>query len=271
MFADLSRHVTLTAVREEYMSNIVIRNVLGTGVFAIPQNQDQLEASKVAWESILATITGLTYNDAYSMVQNIPNTNEELMLYCGDFRFDNSVRPTPVPGTGSVEQLRSLVASALNSHPNIITYNEVDIQMFFQGTFYEKAPRLDHINQMTGEIAFDPEHIPSGAQIEVYKYTGYKPYPYHTGSGGETYPPRIGQRYRPDRLLAVGQNTWTVPSSLLLYNIRNQFRFAYRWPNPPGESGPGIRGPLAPFNVSTACRDEQTYGKKLNLFPSPSA
>ena len=253
------------------MSNIVVRNILGTGVFAMPQTQEQLEASKTAWEAILATITGLTYNDAYSLIQNVPDQNEELMFYCGDFRFDNTLRPTPVPGTGSVEQLRSLLASALNSHPNIITYSSIDIQMFFQGTFYEKSPRLSYIDPINGVVAFDPEHVPSGAQIEIYKYSGYKPLSQHTGSGGENYPPRIGQRYRPDRMLAVGQTTWTVPAACILQNTRNQFRFAYRWPNPPGESGAGIRGPLSPFNVSTACGDEQNYGKKLNLFPSPSA
>lgn len=253
------------------MSNVVVRNIIGSGVFAIPENQDELQESKVAWEAILATIDGLTYNDAYSLVQNSPNSNEELMLYCGDFRFDNTIRPTPAPGTGSVEQLRSLLASAINNHPSIIAYSAIDIQMFFQGTFYEKAPRLDHIDQMTGEIVFDAEQVPPGAQIEVYKYSHYKPYPYHSGSGGETYPARIGQRYRPDRLLAVNQTSWTVPASCILQNTRNQFRFAYRWPNPPGEPGAGIRGPLAPFNISTACSDEQSYGKKLNLFPSPSA
>jgi len=251
------------------MSNIFVRNVVGTGSLAMPSTQDALQAATAYWGTILGNIAGLTYNDYYALIQHNQEGEEELVLYCGDFRYDSTIRPSPTPGSGSCAELLFLLQSVLNADPSVTSYGDIDIQMFFQGVFYEQAPRLEHVDPASGIITFE-DRIPQGAQIEIYKYTMYKPRADHTGGGGPTYPPRKGQRYRPDRMLAVGQRVWTVPTALILNRLRNHFRFAYRWPNAPTVSGAGTRGPLAPWSVSTSCAHEQGQGNRLTVFPTPS-
>jgi hypothetical protein len=247
------------------MSTITVRNVIGTGPFLLPTSGVMLDSASAAWRTILDGIANLTYSGAYAMVVNAPGAaTEELMLIVERWFYESDIcKPQ-----STVAQLRTAVAAALTAHANITTYGDIDIQMWREGVFYEQAPRIERINRSTGVVYFE-DRVPADAQIEVYKFTRHIPAPSH--EGGTPYPPRLGNRYRPDRMLAVGQITWTVPAMFLQRRTRNHFRFAYRWPEPPNtpQPAPGVRGPLSPVGISTATSGERAYGSRIYIVPSP--
>lgn len=108
------------------MSNIAVRNVLGTGAFAIPKTQEQLGKTRYEWEKVLKTIRGLTYKEAYVLVLNNPDTSESLHLNCGKFRFNKTIRPNPFEING----IRELISEALCAHPGIVSFDMIEIHMF---------------------------------------------------------------------------------------------------------------------------------------------
>jgi hypothetical protein len=248
------------------MSTIHVRNVIGTGPFLLPTSGAMLDAASAQWRTILDGLADFQYESAYSMVINQPGTSiEEQVLVVETWDYEHDICK---PGS-TVEQLRAAIEGSLTAHTNITSFGNVDIQMWRQGAFYEQAPRIERVDRQTGTVYF-ADRVPPGAQIEVYKFTRHPPKSDHEGSGG--YPARIGNRYRPDRMLAVGATSWTVPGSLQnLQHGRQQFKFAYRWPMPPNTPAPapGIRGPLSPTGISTATLGERAWGSTIFIFPSP--
>ena len=225
-----------------------------------------LDAATAQWRTLLGAITDLSYDSAYAMVVNTPGSaEEELVLVVETWVYQQDIcKPDSI-----VTQLRLALSAQLSASPSITSYGDVDITMLRQGAFYEQAPRVARVNRWTGTVYFE-DRIPPGAQIEVYKFTRHPPKDSH--DGGTPYPARIGNRYRPDRMLAVGQLSWTIPAMFMgLRRGRNHFRFAYRWPEPPNTSAPapGVRGPLAPMGVSTASQGERAWGIRALLVPSP--
>lgn len=249
------------------MSTIHVRNVIGTGPFLLPTSGAMLDAASAQWRAILDTISNLEYETAYAMVINQPGASaEEQVFVVETWDYINDIcKPDSV-----VTQLRNAVAAALSADANITSYGNIDIQMWRQGAFYEQAPRVTRVNRETGTVYFE-DRIPPGAQIEIYKFTRHSPKSDHEGVGG--YPPRIGNRYRPERMLAVGQASWTVDPQYYFFasGKRQHFKFAYRWPMPPNTPAPapGIRGPLSPTGISTATIGERSYGSTIFLCPSP--
>jgi hypothetical protein len=225
-----------------------------------------LDAASAQWRSILAGVANLSYDSAYAMVVNTPGAAQEeqvLVVETWVYLYD-ICKPE-----STVEQLRQAVRAALSLDPNVTSFGDVDITMLRQGAFYEQAPRVARVDRWTGTVYFE-DRIPPGAQIEVYKFTRHPAKSGH--DGGTPYPARIGNRFRPDRMLAVGQTSWTVPAMFMgLQRGRNHFRFAYRWPEPPNTPAPapGVRGPLSPVGLSTASQGERTWGIRALLVPSP--
>jgi hypothetical protein len=246
------------------MSTIIVRNVAGTGPFARPASDAALDAATTAWQAILEALPSFDYTGGFAMLGNQPSTSEELMLMVENFMYNGAI----CPGTQTiVDQLRALIQGVLNANPNITSFGTIDINMWRQGTFYEQAPRVARVDRQAGTVFFE-DRIPPGAQIEVYKFCRHKQAPDHTTG---TYPPRLGHRYRQDRMLAKGQTTWTVPDELINIWDRQHFKFAYRWPAAPGTPAPapGVRGPLSPVGISTGSRGERHHGVKILLVPSP--
>lgn len=250
------------------MSTIHVRNVVGTGPFLLPTSGSMLDAASAQWRTLLDGIANLEYEGAYAMVVNQPGASvEELILVVETWNYLYDICK---PDT-TVAQLRAAIEAALNGSANITSYGNVDIQMWRQGAFYEQAPRVVRVNRQTGTVYFE-DRIPPGAQIEVHKFTRHPVKSDHEGTGG--YPPREGNRYRPDRMLAVGQTSWQLPPSLYLSQpgCRQHFKFAYRWPMPPNtpQPAPGIRGPLSPTGISTATVNERlSWSSTIFLCPSP--
>lgn len=247
------------------MSTIHVRQTIGTGPFALPTTGDMLDAASAQWRTILDGITGLEYTTAYAMVVNAPGASvEEQVLVVETWVYQYDI----CQPSSTVEQLRQAVRGALSLDPNITSFGDVDISMLRQGAFYEQAPRVTKVNRQTGTIYFE-DNIPPGAQIEIYKFNKHKQHPDH--SRGGIYPARLGPRFRPDRMLAVGATEWTLPATLTNVWTRQHFRFAYRWPEPPNTDAPapGIRGPLSPTGLSTGSRGERNYGVRILLVPSP--
>ncbi len=248
------------------MSNIHVRNVIGTGPFTLPTSGTMLDAASSAWRSILSSITNLSYSAGYAMVMNTPGSSEEEVLVVENWNYLHDI----CNPESTVEQLRQAIRGALSLHPNVTSFGAVDISMLRQGAFYEQAPRVSKLDYHTGTVYFE-DRIPPGAQIEVYKFTRHKKHPDH--DQGRPFPPRLGHRYRPDRILAVGATSWTVPDALLgkYYYGRQHFKFAYRWPAAPGTPAPapGIRGPLSPTGISTGSAGEISHTVRIILCPSP--
>jgi hypothetical protein len=249
------------------VSTIHVRNVAGVGPFTLPTSGAMLDASGARWRSILDGISGLEYSGAYTLVINRPDIiGEEQVLVAESWVYQYDVAKPE----GVVAQLRAAIISALNADSNIASFGNVEIQMWRQGDFYEQAPRIARVDRLTGTVYFE-NRIPPGAQIEVYKFTRHPPHPDHGGTRPE--PPRIGNRFRPDRMLPVGATSWQVPTALYISapGKRQQFKFAYRWPEPPNTPAPapGIRGPLCPLSICTATISERSYGSTIFLFPAP--
>lgn len=247
------------------MSTIHVRNLVGIGPFATPTTGAMLDAASAEWRAILGGVANLSYEGAYSMVFNQPAAvGQEQVLSVETWVYDHDIaKPETV-----VAQLRAAIASALSANSNVTSHGDIDIQMWRQGAFYEQAPRVTKVNRQTGTVYF-ADSIPPGAQIEIYKFNKHKQHPDH--SRGGIYPARLGPRYRPDRMLAVGATEWTLPATIVNVWTRQHFRFAYRWPEPPNTDAPapGIRGPLSPTGLSTGSRGERNYGVRILLVPSP--
>jgi hypothetical protein len=226
-----------------------------------------LDTASAAWRAVLDAISDFQYEAAFAMVVNTPTGAEEQVLVAETWVWQHDIcNPEAV-----VEQLRDAITAVLGANPNITSFGSVDISMWRQGAFYEQAPRIERVNRQTGTVYFE-DRVPAGAQIEVCMFTGLAPRADHTGSSGDSYPARLGPRFRADRLLPAGATSWTVPTTLFQpRHGRRQFRFRYRWPAPPNTPvpAPGVRGPLSPLGICTATPGEQPYGLKIFMFASP--
>jgi len=145
----------------------------------------------------------------------------------------------------------------------------MEIKLVQEGGFYNQFPEIERVDDTSNMIVYFTKAAPLGAQIEVMKYT-----PHYTGEHTATppkgpYTSRLGKRYRPDRLLAVGATSVDL-SAEGRQSKRCHFRFAYRWPDPDNAGGPGVRGPLGTTTISTAALQERQQLTFLIINPSPS-
>lgn len=135
-------------------------------------------------------------------------------------------------------------------------------------TAIQHAPVIAHVDPTVNALVtfVDPTGlIDDGWQIEIYKYSAHRP-----GIHGDNDQLiRLGKRFRPDRMLAVGATSWTVPVALQLQRFRSHFRFAYRWPEAPGVAGPGTRGPVGQFTVSTSRSSDRSYAGTYLFLQTP--
>lgn len=238
------------------MSNIVIRNIVGTGPFSIPTSDQSVRSLDDAIRDILDNITGFYYLDSKGDVNNIEDQSAEVIAIISAFSYNGEICP-------STAAVRSALSNAFLADANVTSIGDIEIKIVQEGGFYERYPSIERVDDINGFVYFD-NNIPPGAQIEVYKYSAHP-----TDDGEDGYPSRIGKRYRPDRLLAKGQLQIFLGDQIKSVR-RNHFRFAFRWPIPDNPGGPGVRGPLGPVTISTAVPRERTQGGLLVINPSAS-
>lgn len=246
------------------MSNIIIRNVSGTGPFSIPSGLTQLQSMDAEIASILSGIPNLYYLSARGQVLENPGFPQELIIIVESIMYFGSV-------VVNTTALRTAVNSAFTANPNITSIGTIEIRIVPEGAYYNKYPQIEYVDSVNAIVQFVND-IPPGAQIEVYKYsfrrTGDHWVP--TPPPGHYADPRKGKRYRPDRMMAKGSLTLNLSNAIRQVK-RNHFRFAFRWPPPNSPIGPGIRGPLGPIALSTTTPRERTQNGVLLIYePSPS-
>jgi len=241
------------------MSNIFVRNIVGTGVFQSPTIDSNIDSIDTAVNTILSGITGFAYLNAQSQIINAEGANQEIAVLISAFSLGGLINP-------DAASVRSAISSAFLADPDISSIGVIDIRNIPEGGFYNRYPEIDHIDDGIGYVYFKGP-IPPGAQIEAWKYTKHFTGP-HTGSL-HPYTPRIGKRYRPDRLLAKGSLMLDLSTAFRVLR-RSHFRFAYRWPVANNGTGAGVRGPLGPTTISTAVPWERGQGGLLVINPAPS-
>jgi hypothetical protein len=238
------------------MSNIIIRNIVGTGAFAVPTTDDSMDSLDAAIRSILDGISGFTYLDSKGDTYNLDGEATEVIAIISAFSYGGSICP-------NTTALRSAIESAFLADANVTSIGDIDIKIIQEGGFYERYPVIERVDDVNGIVHFT-DNIPPGAQIEVYKYS-----PHPTGTHGDPYPSNVGKRYRPDRLLAKGSVQANL-STAFLTKRRAHFRFAFRWPIADNSGGAGVRGPLSDTTISTAVPRERLQGSLLIINPAPS-
>lgn len=244
------------------MSNILIRNIVGTGPFQIPTTPDDIESLDNAINAIVGAIPNLTYKNAKGQLGSNIGSPDELMAIVESITYNGVI----VPPTSA---LRAAVQAAFTSNPNITSIGNIEIRILLEGAFYNIYPQVASVDAVNAIVSFVND-IPPGAQIEAYKYS--KHYAGEHQGSFANYSDRLGKRYRPDRLLGKGQLQIDLSSTIRLRR-RSHFRFAYRWLPPQniaGVPGVGVRGPLGPLTVSTTTPWERSQGTFLLINPSPS-
>ena len=242
------------------MSNLIVRNVSGTGVFSIPSSDAELSAASAAFESILTGVADLEFSSCLAQIVDSEQGAQELTCIADGIEYDGSWFTT------QVGLLRLAIEAEFLANASIENIGNVDFNIIEPKPFYRYVPQIDHIDN-SFEVIYFKDQIPQGAQIEVYRYAGK-----WRGSSHGAYT-RIGKRWRPDRLLRVGELSFDAGNYMKAARRgRSHFRFAYRWPAAPGSTAPapGIRGPLSAFAVSTASLWERNHGCRLVIVPSPS-
>lgn len=245
------------------MSNIIVRNVVGTGAFATPTSDTQLYTACASLQSILSGIPNFTFGSAVVQISNTPPSLDE-MLFLID-AFEDSLSWV----SSDVNSLRTTIQAAILANPQITSIGEININMYEPYGTYKAIPQIDRIDSVAGMVYFK-DQIPSGAQIEVYRYSRARRGRTHRGHVCN------GKRWRPDEMLARGQLSYNAGAHIRApRNGRTHFRFAYRWPAPPGTLAPaiGTRGPLSAYTVSTSVLIERPTGgsSRLIIVASPSA
>lgn len=244
------------------MSNIIIRNITGTGPFAFPTTLDQLQTMDGEIGSILAGVPGFYYLNAKAQILENPSVPPEIIAVIESFMYGGVIVPT-------VATVRSAIYTAFTANPNITGIGNIDIRLVPEGGYYYKYPQVDHIDVVNAIVTFVND-VPPGAQIEAYKYSKHNTGDHYIPSPTPHYvDPRKGKRYRPDRTMAKGSLVLNL-SNAIRATRRNHFRFAFRWPPPNSPIGPGVRGPLGPFTISTTVPTERAQGGALLIYsPSP--
>jgi hypothetical protein len=242
------------------MSNFIVRNVVGTGVFAIPTSDTELYDAAAALQAILNGVAGLRYETALVQIVDIEPNPEEMTFVADAFTYNGSWIPA------NLSAFRTAIMTALIAHPNIDGLGDFNMNLVEPKRLYTYVPQVDRVDNRNGIIYFKDE-IPPGAQIEVYRYARKL----HNSSHGPY--TRVGKRWRPDQLLPVGGLQYDASDDLRSPSSggRTHFRFAYRWPDPPPSNGPGQRGPLSAFTISTANNRERSQGCLLVIVASPSS
>ena len=244
------------------MSNILIRNIVGTGPFQIPTTPTAIESLDSAINTIVSAIPHLTYKNAKGQVLSNIGAPDELLATIESITYNGVI----VPPTSA---LRAAIQTAFTSNPNITSVGSIEIRILPEGAFYNIYPQVESLDAANAIVCFSST-TPPGAQIEAYKYSKHYAGEHH-GSFAN-YSDRLGKRYRPDRLMAKGQLEIDL-SAAVRVRRRSHFRFAYRWPPPlnlPGVPGVGVRGPLGPLTISTTTPWERSQGTFLLINPSPS-
>lgn len=107
------------------MSNIFIREVDGSGIYDIPENDVQLAAATAGLDALIGTIPGLSYGRILAWVEDSggPGGAEgtrTLNCFIQTFTYGGLECP-PEQGVGSIDVLVGLVESTLQADPNIST------------------------------------------------------------------------------------------------------------------------------------------------------
>jgi len=72
------------------MSNIIVRGVVGDGVFAIPTTDTELNQASAAFAAILNGIADFTYETCLAQVLDASPNPQELTLIIDQFTYDGS-------------------------------------------------------------------------------------------------------------------------------------------------------------------------------------
>ena len=248
------------------MSSIIIRQVVGQGAFAMPTSESEAEAASAALEALLSTISWLYFDDAKVLIFNPNNDVTPEMIFSVDTYF---YLGDMIPSTNS---LRAALNTALLGSANIISIGDINIDDTMPGAiFYDQWPEVDWVNGHTGAIQFK-DNVPAGAQILMSKYTRWSPGPHYIHPSGFV-GPRLGKRFHPFIMLGVGSTQINLSGWVNANRHRNSFKAQYVWRRKHGSTEPaiGVRGPLAPYSISTANRTEaNTHGMRLIFEPAPS-
>lgn len=243
------------------MSNIIVRNIIGNGVFAVPSNNEELTAATQAFADILNGIADFTCETCVAQIVDISPNSQELTMISDLFTYDGSWFTT------DIGLLRVTLQTALTDHANILGIGTVDINIVKPKPLYTYVPQVTRIDNRNGVIYFKND-TPPGAQLEVYQFARKN---YNDTHGPYT---RKGKRWRPSQLLPVGARSFNA-NNLQKHNARGRthFRFAFRWPAPPGSTtpAPGNRGPLSAFTISSATPWERANGTRIVIVASPSS
>lgn len=251
------------------MPSITIRNVVGSGVFAIPTTETAAGIATTALKSLLNGITWFYYDDARILV-GAPGLlpSQELMFLIKTFFYNGSV----IPNTNS---LRLALTSALLASPDITSIGDISIDDGDPGDiFWHQWPEIEWIDGNTAIVQY-VNNIPAGAQIELAKFTRHRLGPHVNSGSSVVYPDHIGKRYRRFLRLPVG-GTQVDLSQYIRHNgnhvKRNIFRARFVWPAPPNTPAPapGMIGPLAPYGVITGSPWEVNHRLSICMETAPS-
>jgi hypothetical protein len=237
------------------MSNLFIKGVTGTGVFATPSSDRDIDAMNAAIRSVLGGISALRFMNCNCDVIESEGANTDVCVSVESIEYNGSICPDSA-------SIRASIMSAFMAHPDVTSLGPIDIKKAPEGAFYHSYPFIDFVDGASG-IVHMVDNVPPQAQIEVYKYTRKRTGPH------DNYDSHLGKRYRPDRLMARGALQLNL-STEFLARRRAHYRFAFRWPIPGNTGGAGVRGPLGPTTVSTATPVERSQGVLLVITPAPS-
>jgi hypothetical protein len=248
------------------MSSIIIRQVTGQGDFAMPTSQSEAEAASDALETLLSTITWLYFDDARVLILNPDGGATAEMAFSVDTYF---YLGDMIPTTTA---LRAALNTALLGSPDIISIGDINIDDTMPGDiFYHQWPEVEWVDGHNGIVQFQ-DKVPAGAQILVSKYTRWSPGA-HVISGNPV-DPHLGKRFHPFQILSVGTRQINLSPWVNANRHRNNFKAQYVWRKKQGSVEPaqGIRGPLAPYSISTANRTEfNVHQMRLIFEPAPSS
>lgn len=221
----------------------------------MPTTEAEAEAANTALRTLLATIPWFYYDDSRILIINQANDPTPEMSFLIDTYF---YRQDIIPTTNS---LRAALNTALLGDPDIVSIGDINIDDTIPcDMFFHQWPEIEHIDSRNGIVRFQ-DKVPAAAQIEICKYTRWKP-DTHDGPMGPYPIPHLGKRFRPFLLLGVGD----LQVDLLPWNFNNRYRdnftARYIWREPPGRVAPakGIVGPTAPYSFSTTNRWEIAIG-----------
>ena len=248
------------------MSSIIIRQVVGQGDFAMPSSQSAAEAASVSLTSLLSTIPWLYFDDARILILNPNNDVTPEMIFSIDtYFYDGDMIPT-------ADSLRTALTTALLGSADIISIGNINIDDTIPGDiFYHQWPEIEWLDGHAGVVKFK-DNVPAGAQILISKYTRFSPGPHVIR--GTPVSPHLGKRFYPFFILGVGSTQTNLSPWVIAKTHRNSFKAQYVWRKKQGSTAPaqGIRGPLAPYTISTANNTEfQLHGMRLIFETAPSS